>query len=420
MVDYFAIKADCPSIAFFFAHLGSLLEFVEGECLEGISSFVGKDYPYTSVLSSLFPLVSHSTEVARLLRMSKVRSSDLEMGLSLSDDRVVSGATYVSTPYKAWNISCSLSEKDEKRIRDRFQFPDSVKIRIPSDEERACHSYVDEFCFYEMSTNEGDVIRRDEFLHFYRLRKSKDPGYYEFKSWERASRMTTRFSKQKLAKVQEKKAKGGTVSDLLSKKKTSKVVKEEVRKKKKSGGKSFLPTFWDDADVAALKAHEVLFVDNLNSLMAKLSSEGGSLQALGESLFISGKFLDLEKKVTTSDPLIKSLFAENETFKNKVAILTIETENDKERVDFKDSDEYSDDLCKYYVEGFDLLVKWMAKHHPGSDLSGLTVEDAEKELMSDRSSEATAENMTEEATDIAEEVNEAIVVTPVDPVPEDQ
>ena len=26
-----------------------------------------------------------------------------------------------------------------------------------------------------MSTNDGDVIRRDEFLHFYRLRKSKDP-----------------------------------------------------------------------------------------------------------------------------------------------------------------------------------------------------------------------------------------------------
>ena len=25
--------------------------------------------------------------------------------------------------------------------------------------------------------------------------------------------------------------------------------------------------------------------------------------------------------------------------------------------DFKDSDEYCDELCKYYVEGFDLLVK---------------------------------------------------------------
>ena len=40
-----------------------------------------------------------------------------------------------------------------------------------------------------MSTNDGDVIRRDEFLHFYRLRKSKDPSYYEFKPWDRASRL---------------------------------------------------------------------------------------------------------------------------------------------------------------------------------------------------------------------------------------
>ena len=40
-----------------------------------------------------------------------------------------------------------------------------------------------------MSTNNDDVIRGDKFLHFYRLRKSKDHGYYEFKSWDRASRL---------------------------------------------------------------------------------------------------------------------------------------------------------------------------------------------------------------------------------------
>ena len=37
---------------------------------------------------------------------------------------------------------------------------------------------------------------------------------------------------------------------------------EEIRKKKKVGGKSFLPTFWDDANAAALKAHEALSVDD--------------------------------------------------------------------------------------------------------------------------------------------------------------
>ena len=57
------------------------------------------------------------------------------------------------------------------------------------------------------------------------------------------------------------------------------------------------------------------------------------MYALGESLFVFGKLLDLEKKVATSEPLVKSLFDENETLKNKVAILTAEAENDKERVE---------------------------------------------------------------------------------------
>ena len=100
MVDYFAVRVNCPSIAFFSTHLGSLLESVEGECLQRISFFVGEDYPYTSILSLLFPLVSYSSRVARSLKMFEVRSSDLETGLSSSDDRVVSEATSVSTPYK--------------------------------------------------------------------------------------------------------------------------------------------------------------------------------------------------------------------------------------------------------------------------------------------------------------------------------
>ena len=47
----------------------------------------------------------------------------------------------------------------------------------------------------------------------------------------------------------------------------------------------------------------------------------------------------------------------------------------------------------------------------------MVVDDVEKELMS---SKATAENVTEEATDVAEGVKEATVVTPADPVPNEQ
>ena len=118
--------------------------------------------------------------------------------------------------------------------------------------------------------------------------------------------MMTRFSKQKLAKAQEKKAKGGLINGLLSRKcsKVGDVSKddpimtppsihspakrptsptsslkviasagEETKKKKKVASKSFLSSFWDDANVATLKAYEALSVDNLSPLMAKLSSE---------------------------------------------------------------------------------------------------------------------------------------------------
>ena len=114
MVDYSTIRVNCPSIAFFFTHIDSLLESVEGGCLERISLFIGEDCLYTSILSLLFPLVSHSARVARSLKMSKVRSSDLDTGLSSFDDRVVSEATYVSIAYKAYNIPCSLMRKDEQ------------------------------------------------------------------------------------------------------------------------------------------------------------------------------------------------------------------------------------------------------------------------------------------------------------------
>lgn len=49
--------------------------------------------------------------------------------------------------------------------------------------------------------------------------------------------------------------------------------REETKKKNKVAGKSFLPSFWDDADAAALKAHTTLSMDDLSLLMVKSSSE---------------------------------------------------------------------------------------------------------------------------------------------------
>ena len=51
--------------------------------------------------------------------------------------------------------------------------------------------------------------------------------------------------------------------------------------------------------------------------------------------------------MATFEPLIKSLSAENETLKNKIAILTTEVKNDKERVTtLEKSLQVEKDFCK--------------------------------------------------------------------------
>ncbi|KAL0010595.1 hypothetical protein SO802_005703 [Lithocarpus litseifolius] len=236
--------------------------------------------------------------------------------------------------------------------------------------KRRYHHRVEKVKEYLETVKDFDelVSPQSLFLHFLGL----EPSSKVRRNLEVVKkRIMTRFRKQKLAKAQEKKAKDGLVNGLLSRKR-SKVgdiskedlvvtppsahslakhlaslsssleviafTGEETKKKKKVAGKSFLPSFWDDADAAALKANEVLSMDDLSPLMAKLSSEVMSshlqklmqIYALGESLFIFGKLRDLEKKVSIAKLVVKYLSAENETLKNKVAILAIEAENEKE------------------------------------------------------------------------------------------
>ena len=116
--------------------------------------------------------------------------------------------------------------------------------------------------------------------------------------------MTIKFSRQKLVEPQEKKAKSGIVGGLLSKKHQkigdtpsdvptvtppctyspskhppfpTSSLEVLVSSKRGARGKSvckpFPPTFWDNADVAALKVHEALSVDDLNPLMSKSSGD---------------------------------------------------------------------------------------------------------------------------------------------------
>ena len=87
MVDFSLVRTSCPSISFFLAHHCGLLQSV-GRKYPGVGLFVRRDYPYRFVLPFLFPLVYRSVRVAQISIMSgeEIRSSELEMGLSLSED----------------------------------------------------------------------------------------------------------------------------------------------------------------------------------------------------------------------------------------------------------------------------------------------------------------------------------------------
>ena len=85
--------------------------------------------------------------------MSEVRSSELDTRLSSSGEPA-EGDTAVSTPrevraFYALEEVCGLDADTVARFRDRFQFPERVRVRQRNDEDRACHFFPGEICFYE-------------------------------------------------------------------------------------------------------------------------------------------------------------------------------------------------------------------------------------------------------------------------------
>lgn len=132
-------------------------------------------------------------------------------------------------------------------------------------------------------------------------------------------------------------------------------------------------------------------------------------------MYISKKYLDYEEKYVTAKSKVESFSTVNKSLKSQIFVLAEESKKDKEclktleksidtekefsklrdkQIDeafmkvekagseavekFKVSDEYSDKLYNYYVEGFYLFRKYLAKHHPELDFSKLDMEEVEK------------------------------------------
>ena len=109
-------------------------------------------------LANLLPLLRQSIDwFESLVRewkiMSKVRSSELETGLSSSSDPM-EGDTVISIPqevraFHALEEECGLDADTLGRFRDRSQFPERVRVCLPNEEDRACHFFPGEVCFYK-------------------------------------------------------------------------------------------------------------------------------------------------------------------------------------------------------------------------------------------------------------------------------
>ena len=236
MVGSSKVRIACPSISFLFVRLGGSLGI-----FPHVENFVFKGNSLGVVLTELCPLLRQSLDwFEGLVRereiMSKVRSSELDTGLSSSGEPV-EGDTAVSTPrevraFYALEEACGLDAKTVARFKDRFQFPARVRVRRPGDEDRAYHFFPGEICFYEAAFScglrfpvhpfimelldhfgiapgqlmpnswrivvncmevwlaaVGDMIKVGELVHMYRLKESKEYGYYELVPWERKTRI---------------------------------------------------------------------------------------------------------------------------------------------------------------------------------------------------------------------------------------
>ena len=237
MVNDSEVRVACPSVSFFFARLGAALG-VSGDFLPLVGDFVFAGCGLSAALGELSPILSQSIAwfEGETKRMSEVRSSELETGLS-SSGGPVEGDTAVSTlravrAIHALEEVCGLDADTVGRFKNRFQFPEWVRIRQPNGEDRACHFFPVEVYFYEaaftcglrlpihpfvmvllghfsiapgqlmpnswrivvncmeiwLATN-GDMIKVGELVYLYCLKESKEYGYYELVPLVRRARI---------------------------------------------------------------------------------------------------------------------------------------------------------------------------------------------------------------------------------------
>ena len=237
MVSGSEVRAVYTSVSFFFARLGAALG-VFSNFLPLVGDFIFAGYGLSLVIGELSPILGQSIAwfEGETRRMAKVRSSELETGLSSSGDPEVGDTTVfahrVVRAFHALEEVCGLDADTLDRFKDRFQFSERVRVRRPTNEDRACHFFPGEVCFYEASFTcrlrlpvhpfimellgffgialgqlmpnswrivvkcmeiwlaaNKDMIKVGELVHLYHLKESKEYAYYELVPWARRARI---------------------------------------------------------------------------------------------------------------------------------------------------------------------------------------------------------------------------------------
>nr|POE75666.1 hypothetical protein CFP56_74028 [Quercus suber] len=153
--------------------------------------------------------------------------------------------------------------------------------------------------------------------------------------------------------------------------------------------------------MAQSKANSLSFENEV--LKAKVTSLSNKMEKAQDRL-----------KILERDVNIEKAFSKLKDKQIDDALLKIQKAGPKAMEKFKKCDEYSNKLCDYYVDGFELFCKYIAKHHPDLDFSTLNLKAVENEILEDCSS-------NDAEVDIAEDVvgDDTVITTkvPMDPSP---
>ena len=154
MVSGSEVRAAYPSVSFIFARLGAALS-VSCDFFTLVGDFIFVGCGLSLVIGELSPILGQSLAwfEGKTRRMAEVRSNELETGLSSSGDPeggdITVSAPRVVRAFHALEEVYGLDDETVGRFKDRFQFPKRVCVRWPTNEDRACHFFPGEICFYE-------------------------------------------------------------------------------------------------------------------------------------------------------------------------------------------------------------------------------------------------------------------------------